>query len=82
MHVATAHHPCQPLLVSPRRSRRPSCYVVRCPSSLRALATETTRKLDVLALDGDTLGVNGAEVGIFEERNEICLDGLLEGTDG
>ena len=27
---------------------------------LRALTTEATSKLDVLALDGDTLGVDGA----------------------
>ena len=26
--------------------------------------------------------MDGAEVGIFEERDEISLDGLLEGTDG
>ncbi|KAH9845795.1 histone H3 [Teratosphaeria destructans] len=49
---------------------------------LRALATETAGKLDVLALNGDTLGVDGAQVGVFEERDEVCLDGLLQGTDG
>jgi histone H3 len=49
---------------------------------LRALTTEAARKLDVLALDGDALGVDGAEVGIFEERDEVGLDGLLEGADG
>lgn len=49
---------------------------------LRALTTETTGELDVLALDGDTLGVDGAEVGVLEERDEVGLDGLLEGTDG
>lgn len=49
---------------------------------LRALATETAGKLDVLALDGDTLGVDGAQVGVLEERDEVSLDGLLEGADG
>ena len=49
---------------------------------LRALATETAGELDVLALDGDTLGVDGAKVGVFEERDEVGLDGLLEGADG
>lgn len=48
---------------------------------LRALATEAARKLDVLALDGDTLGVDGAEVGVLEERDEVRLNGLLEGAD-
>lgn len=38
--------------------------------------------MDVLALDGDTLGVNGAQVGILKEGDEVGFDGLLEGTDG
>jgi hypothetical protein len=33
-------------------------------------------------LDGDTLGVDGAQVGVLEERDEVRLDGLLQGTDG
>lgn len=48
---------------------------------LVALASETAGQLDVLGLDGDTLGVDGAEVGILEEGDEVGLDGLLEGTD-
>ena len=32
--------------------------------------------------DGDTLGVDGAKVGVFEERDEVSLDGFLERTDG
>ena len=49
---------------------------------LRALTAETAGELDVLALDGDTLGVDGAEVGVLEEGDEVGLDGLLERTDG
>ena len=49
---------------------------------LRALTTEAAGELDVLGLDGDTLGVDGAQVGVFEEGDEVGLDGLLEGTDG
>jgi len=26
--------------------------------------------------------VDSAEVGIFEQRHEVCFDGLLESTDG
>ncbi|KAI6776937.1 hypothetical protein HG530_000882 [Fusarium avenaceum] len=48
---------------------------------LVALASETAGQLDVLGLDGDTLGVDGAEVGILEEGDEVGLDGLLESTD-
>jgi hypothetical protein len=32
--------------------------------------------------DGDTLGVDGAEVGVLEERDEVSLNGLLESADG
>lgn len=51
-------------------------------NKLRALATETAGQLDVLGLDGDTLGVDGAQVGVLEERDEVGLNGLLESTDG
>jgi histone H3 len=49
---------------------------------LRALATETAGQLDVLGLDGDTLGVDGAQVGVLEQGDEVSLNGLLESTDG
>ena len=54
----------------------------RSERHLRALATETTSQLDVLGLDGDTLGVDGAKVGIFKEGDEVGLNRFLEGTDG
>lgn len=38
--------------------------------------------MDVLGLDGDTLGVDSAKVGVFEKRDEVCLNGFLESTDG
>lgn len=38
--------------------------------------------MDILGLDRDTLSVDGAQVGILKQRDEISLDGLLEGTDG
>ena len=43
-----------------------------------SIAHGSTRQLT----DGDTLGMNGAEVGILKEGNEVGLDGLLESTDG
>ena len=49
---------------------------------LRALATDAAGKLDVLGHDGDTLGVDGSEVGVLEEADEVSLGGLLEGKDG
>ena len=41
---------------------------------------ETT--YEILGLDGDTLGVDGGQVGVLEERDEVRLGGLLEGHDG
>jgi len=49
---------------------------------LRSFATKTTSELDVLGLDGDTLGMDGAEVGVLKERDEVGLNGLLESADG
>ena len=49
---------------------------------LRALTTDAAGELNVLGHDGDTLGVDGAEVGVLEETNEIGLRGLLEGSNG
>ena len=49
---------------------------------LGALATDTTSELDVLGHDGDALGVDGAEVGVLEETDEVGLGRLLQGHDG
>ena len=49
---------------------------------LSALATDAAGQLDVLRHDGDALGVDGAEVGVLEEADEVGLACLLEGQDG
>merc|ERR1719409_1736476 len=49
---------------------------------LRALAADAARELDVLGHDGHALGVDGAEVGVLEEADEVRLGRLLEGEDG
>ena len=49
---------------------------------LRALAPDAAGQLDVLGHDGDALGVDGAEVGVLEEADEVGLRGLLQGRDG
>ncbi len=49
---------------------------------LRALSTDAASQLDVLWHDGDTLGVDGSQVGVLEETNQVSLSGLLEGKDG
>ena len=37
--------------------------------------------MDVLGHDGDTLGVDGAQVGVLEQTYKVGLAGLLEGHD-
>ena len=38
--------------------------------------------MDVLGHDGDALGVDGAQVGVLEEGDQVGLRGLLQGKDG
>jgi histone H3 len=49
--------------------------------NLSALSTDAASQLDVLGHDGDTLGVDGAQVGVLKETNKVGLRGLLEGHD-
>ena len=47
-----------------------------------AFAADAAGELDVLGHDGDALAVDGAEVGVLVESNEVSLAGLLQGHDG
>ena len=47
-----------------------------------ALTTDAAGQLHVLGHDGDALGVDGTEVGIFEKTDHVGLSGLLESEDG
>ena len=38
--------------------------------------------MDVLGHDGDTLGMDGAQVGVLEQTNQVSLAGFLQGHDG
>merc|ERR1712089_79722 len=49
---------------------------------LSSFTTDPPGQLDVLGHDGDTLGVDGAEVSVLKQTNQISLAGLLEGHDG
>ena len=49
---------------------------------LSTLTTDATSKLDVFGHDGDTLGVDGAQVGVFEETNEVSLGSFLKSHHG
>ena len=46
-----------------------------------ALTTDSAGKLHILGHDGDSLGVDGAEVGVLEETDHVGLGSLLEGED-
>jgi hypothetical protein len=56
--------------------------VVRWSVDLSALSADAAGELDVLGHDGDALGVDGAQVGVLEETDEVGLAGLLQGHDG
>ena len=45
-----------------------------CPFSADAAS-----QLDILWHDGHALGMDGTQVGIFEESNQVCLSCLLQG---
>ena len=50
-------------------------------ANLRALSTDAASQLNVLGHDGHTLGMDGAQVGVLEEANEVGLSGLLKSED-
>merc|ERR1719285_1590623 len=49
---------------------------------LGTFSSDPPCQLDVLGHDGDTLGVDGAQVGVLKQTDQVGLAGLLEGTDG
>ena len=50
--------------------------------SLSTLATDATGQLNVLGHDGHTLGMDGCQVGVLEQANQVGLSCLLKGKDG
>ena len=55
------------------------CDKSRC---LASLSTDSAGELDVLRHDGHPLGVDGTEVGVLEEADQVGLGGFLESDDG
>ena len=71
----TVHFPTLPpeskaSFVFQRKCKNQLCL---CP-----LATDPPGQLDILGHDGDPLGVDGAEVGVLKETNQVGLASLLE----
>ena len=58
------------------------CVLIYSCSFLSSLATDTAGKLDVLGHDGHTLGVDGAQVGVLEETDQVSFAGFLQSHDG
>ena len=50
-------------------------------SCLSTFSTDSSGQLDVLGHDGDSLGVDGAQVGVLEKTNKVGLASLLQGHD-
>ena len=49
----------------------------RAAEDLGPLSSDPPGQLDILWHDGHTLGVDGAQVGVLEETNQVSLAGLL-----
>ena len=49
---------------------------------LRTFSADSSSELDVLGHDGDSLGVDSTQVGIFEESDQVSFGGFLESHDG
>jgi hypothetical protein len=52
------------------------------PNNLRTLSSDAASKLDVLRHNSNTLGVDSAQVGVFEQANKVGFGSLLKGKDG
>ena len=50
-------------------------------STKRKVSVHAAGQLDVLGHDGDTLGVDGAQVGVLEQADQVGFRGLLESQD-
>ena len=51
----------------------------REPNYLGTLSSDSSGQLDVLGHDGNSLGVDGTQVGVLEESNKVSLTSLLQG---
>ena len=48
-------------------------------SNLRTFTSDSSRQLDILRHDGDSLGVDRAQVGVFEQANQVRFGRFLQG---
>lgn len=68
-------------------ARKSRCHQTRrrfqvLATQLRALSTNAASQLNIFRHDGNTLGVNGAQVCVFEQSDKVCLGSFLQCEDG
>ena len=61
--------------------KRAVCCDVETRNFLSSLATDATGQLDVLGHDGHTLGMDGTQVGVLKQTNQVSFTSLLQGHD-
>ena len=64
------------------RKRLARATITHNQVNLRALSANAASQLNVLGHNGNTLSVDGAQVGVFEKTNKVGLGSLLEGKNG
>lgn len=47
-----------------------------------SLATDPAGQVQVLSHDRDSFGVDSTQVGVFEQTDQVCFGGFLEGQHG
>lgn len=57
------------------------CLVLVVDLDLSTFSTDASSKLHVLGHDRNSLSVDGAQVGIFEEADQVALGRFLQGHD-
>ena len=62
--------------------KRAGCWLRIRINRLGTLSSDSPGQLDVLGHDGHSLGVDGAQVGVLKETDQVGLAGLLESHDG
>ena len=53
-------------------------FVIRREVHLRSFSADSAGQLNVLGHDRDTLGVDGAQVGVFKQTNKVSLASFLK----
>jgi hypothetical protein len=49
--------------------------------ALRSLSSDSASQSHVLWLDGDSLGMQGAQIGVFQQGDQVSFRSFLEGED-